>query len=101
QLRDHIPTRTASTRLSRFMHFATAAGIGPGAVTAETFAAFRTHLDTTLLKHPDRTYCRIINSWRAARAAIVGWPDIEVTRPNRKNVWTLRLDDFPESFRLD
>jgi integrase len=101
QLWDHLPTRTAKTCLSRFMHFASAAEKEPDAVTAETFVAYRAYLDTTLLKDPDRTYCATIDGWRAARAVIVGWPDIEVIRPNRHNLWALPLGNFPESFRLD
>ena len=98
---DCLTTRTARTRLSRFMHFASATEIEPCAVTAETFVAFRGYLDATLLKDPDRTYCATIDGWRAARAGIVGWPDVEVARPNRHNLWALPLENFPESFRRD
>ena len=98
---DRLPTRTARTRLSRFMHFASAAEIEPGAVTTETFAAFRVYLDATLLKDPDRVYCATIDGWRAARPVIVGWPDVEIVRPNRHNLWALPLENFPESFQRD
>jgi integrase len=98
---DRLPTRTARTRLSRFMHFASAAEIGPDAVTAETFAVFRGYLDATLLKDPDRVYCATIDGWRAARPVIAGWPDVEIGRPNRHNLWALPLDDFPKSFQRD
>jgi integrase len=98
---DRLPTRTAKTRLSRLMHFASAAEIEPGAVTAATFVAFRAHLDASLLKDPDRTYCATIDGWRAARAAVAGWPDVEVVRPNRHNVWAFPLEHFPESFQCD
>jgi integrase len=83
------------------MHFASAAEIAPAAVTIDTFAAFRTYLDATLLKDPDKAYCATIDGWRAARGGIVGWPDVQVARPNCHKVWALPLDDFPESFRLD
>jgi hypothetical protein len=83
------------------MHFASAAEIEPGVVIAATFAAFRAHLDASLLKEPDRTYCATIDGWRAARATVVGWPDVEVVRPNRHKVWALPLEQFTESFRFD
>ncbi len=98
---DRLPTRTARTRLSRFMHFASAAEIEPSAMTTETFAAFRVYLDATLLKDPDRVYCATIDGWRAARPVIVGWPDVEIVRPNRHNLWALPLENFPESFQRD
>ncbi len=44
---DRLSTRLQRTRLSRFMHFASAAGIDPEAVTVATFARFRAHLDAT------------------------------------------------------
>jgi integrase len=46
-------------------------------------------------------YCATIDGWRAARPIIVGWPDVEITRPNRHNLWALPLNDFPESFQRD
>jgi hypothetical protein len=98
---DRLPTRTQKTRLSRFMHFASAAHIDPKTVTVETFAAFRTHLNATLLKDPDRTYCATVDGWKAARLSIADWPDVEIARPNRHKLWTLSWSAFPESLRFD
>jgi integrase len=98
---DRLPTQTARTRLSRFMHFASIGEIEPATVTAETFATFRAYLDTSLLKDPDRVYCATIDGWRAARAVILGWPDLEIARPNRHVLWALPLASFPESFQRD
>ena len=83
------------------MHFASAAGIDPKTVTVATFAAFRIHLDATLLKDPNKTYCATIDGFRAARGMISGWPDVEIARPNRGKLWTLPWLAFPESLRLD
>ncbi len=98
---DRLSTRLQRTRLSRFMHFASAAGIDPEAVTVATFARFRAHLDATLLKDPDRTYCATIDGWRAARGVIPSWPDVDIARPDRGKRWTLPWPAFPESLRLD
>ena len=98
---DRLPTRLQKTRLSRFMHFASAAGIDPKSVTVATFAAFRIHLDATLLKDPNKTYCATIDGFRAARGVIPGWPDVEIARPDRGKLWTLSWSAFPESLRLD
>jgi hypothetical protein len=48
---DRLASRITKMRLSRFMHFASAAEIDPGAC-GETFAAFREYFGTTLLKDP-------------------------------------------------
>jgi hypothetical protein len=98
---DRLATRTARTRLSRFMHFASIGEIEPATVTAETFATFRAYLNTSLLKDPDRVYCATIDGWRAARAVMLGWPNLEVARPNRHVLWALPLASFPESFQRD
>jgi integrase len=83
------------------MRFTSANGIEPEHVTAETFARFREHLDATLLKDPGRTYCASIDGFRAARAVVAGWPDVEITRPDRGKLWTLPWSAFPNSLRQD
>jgi hypothetical protein len=90
---ERLPVRTTKTRLSRFMHFASANGIGPDEVTTETFTAFRSYLDTSLLRDPDRTYCATIDGWKVARS-IVGWPQVAITRPHRHRTWALPGHNF-------
>lgn len=97
---EHLPGRTAKTRLSRFMHFASANGIVPDEVTAETFTVFRSYLDTSLLRDPDRTYCATIDGWKVARS-IVGWPQVALVRPNRHRTWALPWAQFPSTLRDD
>lgn len=80
---ERLPTRLQKTRLSRFMHFASAAGIDPKTVTLATFATFRIHLDATLLKDPNKTYFATIDGFRAARGVVSGWPDVDIARPDR------------------
>jgi integrase len=98
---ERLPTRLQKMRLSRFMHFASAAGIDPKSVTIATFAAFRTHLDASLLKDPNKTYCATIDGFRAARGAISDWADVDVARPDRGKLWVLPWSAFPESLWLD
>jgi hypothetical protein len=98
---ERLPTRLQRTRLSRFMHFASAAGIDPKTVTVATFATFRIYLDATLVKDPNKTYCATIDGFRAAHGVISGWPDVEIARPDRGKLWTLSWPAFPETLRLD
>jgi hypothetical protein len=97
---ERLPGRTAKTRLSRFMHFASACGIAPNEVTVETFAKFRAYLDTSLLRDPDRTYCATIDGWKNA-GRIARWPEVEIVRPNRHKIWALPWTAFPKSLRDD
>jgi integrase len=98
---DRLPTRTLRTRLSRLMHYGSAAGIEPGDVTEAIFAAFREHLDQTLLKEPAAVFREALLGWSAARAQVPGWPDVALIIPARTTTWTLPWSAFPESFYRD
>jgi len=84
-----LPTRLQKMRLSGLMHFASVAGLDPKAITVEIFKKFRDHLDASLLKDPDKTYCATIGGFRAARRMVAGWPNVEISRPDRGKLWTL------------
>ena len=81
-----LPTRLQKMRLSGLTHFASAAGLDPKAITVEIFKKFRDHLDASLLKDPDKTYCATIDGFRAARRMVAGWPNVEISRRSREAV---------------
>jgi integrase len=93
--------RPARIATSRFVRSCSAEGIEPEAVTEATFAAFRADLDNTLLTSPERVFVAFVRGWRIAQTAVDGWPRVGVSAPDRRNRWTLSLDNFPESFQLD
>lgn len=93
--------RLVKMALSRFVRFCSARGIEPAAVTEDTFAAFRIHLDASLLKSPDRIFAAMARGWRAAQAAVDSWPRVGITIPNRRRDWTLPWSSFPASLRQD
>jgi integrase len=96
-----LKSRPEKIGLSRFMRFCSAKGIEPDAVTSDTFPTFRTDLNNTLLKSPDRTFAAFVRGWRIAQQAVDSWPTIKVSAPDRRNHWTLPVSKFPESFQQD
>jgi integrase len=98
---DRLPTRRLKTRLSRLLHYCSAAGIEPHDIGEATFAAFREHLELTLLKEPPAVFRETLLGWNDARAQVSGWPDLTVRIPTRRTAWTLPWSAFPESLHQD
>jgi hypothetical protein len=98
---NRLPTRRLKTRLSRLLHYCSAAGIEPDDIGEATFAAFREHLEFTLLKQPPAVFRETLLGWNAARQQASGWPDIAVNIPAPTTAWTLPWSAFPESLQHD
>jgi integrase len=96
-----LDSRSDKIALSRVLRFCSARGIGPNAVTKETFDDYHLHLDHSLLKRPDQTFAFTVRAWRRAETAIAGWPQIDVSIPDRRRHWVSGWDRFPESLRRD
>jgi integrase len=100
-LSNNLASRSDKIALSRVLHFCSARGIGPNAVTDETFDEYRLHLDQSFLKRPNQRFASTVRAWRRAEAAIEGWPQIDVSAPDRRGYWVSRWDRFPESLHRD
>ena len=96
---DRLPGKRLKSGLSRLLHFCSAAGIEPGDIGEATFAAFRAHLELTLLKDPPIVFRETLRGWNAARGEVPGWPDVDVSIPARRTAWTLPWSAFPESLQ--
>jgi integrase len=96
-----LKAKSTKIAVSRFLRYCSAQGIEPEAVTESTFAAFRKHLDDTLLKDPEAVYASTVRGWKAAQAAVEKWPRLAVDIPDRRRIWTLPWTAFPPSLRDD
>jgi integrase len=83
------------------LHYYSAGGIGPNAVTEGNFDEYRLHLDRSLLKRPNETFAMTVRAWRRAEAAIEGWPRVSVSIADRRRYWVYRWDHFPSSLCQD
>jgi hypothetical protein len=55
-LSNELSSRSDKIALSRVLHYCSARGIGPNAVTEGNFDEYRLHLDRSLLKRPNETF---------------------------------------------
>jgi integrase len=93
--------RREKLALSRLARFLSDRGMGPNAVTAETFDEYREHLDQSLLKRPAGTFALAVRAWHRAANAVEDWPQIEVSIPDLRRRWVSKWDQFPESLQRD
>jgi integrase len=100
-LSNKLDSRSDKIALSRVLRFCSARGIGPNTVTKETFDDYHLHLDHSLLKRPEQTFALTVRAWRRAEIAIAGWPQIDVSIPDRRRHWVSGWDRFPVSLRRD
>jgi integrase len=94
-------SRSDKIALSRVLRFLSARGIGPDAVTKETFDEYRLHLDQSLLKRPNQTFASTVKAWRRAEMTITGWPQIGPSVPDRRKNWVSAWERFPEPLHRD
>jgi integrase len=101
ELTSELTSRSDKIALSRVLHFLSSRAIGPTEVTEKTLDEYRGHLHDSLLKRPAESFTLSVKAWRRAAAAIAGWPEVEVSIPDRRKRWVSGWDAFPESLRHD
>jgi hypothetical protein len=98
----HLPTRTFRIGLSRFLHFCSASGIEPHAVTPETFARFLDALEReSLLADPRTVHRETCRCWNMAADEVEGWPVCRVEVPDYRDHYIMDWSRFPSSLRID
>src|ERR1700730_16514613 len=91
-LSNELASRSDKIALSRVLHYCSARGIGPNAVTGANFDEYRLHLDRSLLKRPNESFDITVSPLRRAEEAIEGWPQISVSIPDRRRHWVYKWD---------
>jgi integrase len=100
QLSDRLTDHGQRVGLSRFMHFCSALGTEPDAVSERTIEAFREHLEQTL-KRPEEILSMTAKAWGRAQVSTPDWPNTKFHAPSRQHRWTLPMSALPESFHKD
>lgn len=76
--------------------------IRPDEVTLADFEAnHQAILNDRLRANPEQTWDAIVWTWNACRRELAGWPDIEILRERRREVYALPWSDFPASLKTD
>ena len=58
-------------------------------------------LNDRLRAKPEQTWDMIVWTWNACRREIAGWPDVEIPRSIRREIYVLPWSDFPASLKAD
>ncbi|RAU20193.1 hypothetical protein CU669_19605 [Paramagnetospirillum kuznetsovii] len=88
--------------LSRFFRFLSANGYVLDQVGDVMIERFRQSLEEAgIFKDTNKTVRETIYVWNRAHRHIVGWPDIALTVPYRRDCYTMPWNKFPESLQRD
>lgn len=102
KLRSLLDKRRHRFGLSRLFHWCSRNGIEPDEIDDATMAAFHRFLaEETFIHRPDRRFRQVAMLWNEVVGIIPGWPQRPVTLPSFRNVVSLPLNHFPESFAAD
>ncbi len=88
--------------VSRFVRHCSANGIRPGEIDDQISAEFKQALlDESLVKKPVKTHQNIIRTWNKLVDLVPTWPQVRLTVPRYKESYSIPLDRFPASFRVE
>jgi integrase len=89
-------------RLLPLLRFLSARSIAPTRVKLADLEAYREAIvSDRLRKSPEKTWDSLIWAWNACRREVEGWPDIEIPREIRREIFVLPWSDFPPSLKTD
>ena len=101
-LLDQVEDRYERSRLSRFMSWCTAEAIAPATVCQGDVDRFVVALGKeSLVERPRAVHRDLALAWDRCRAAIAGWPDVEIAVPNHSRAYALAERDFSDAFVQD
>lgn len=94
------PNRAASLRaMARYL---SVRNLRPDGVTLADLEAYHEAIVNDRLRaRPEGTWDTIVWTWNACRREIAGWPDIEIPREIRREVYVLPWSDFRPSLKAD
>jgi len=94
--------RARRYKLLAMLRFLSGRGVEPDAVTLADLEAFRDQIvENRLRSGPEKTWDGIGWAWNRCRIEVVGWPDLEIPREDRRKVYVRPWSDFPASLKAD
>jgi hypothetical protein len=94
--------RSRATRLLALAHQLSIKGVGPADVSLQDLEAYREAIYNDRLRaKPEKTWDSIVWTWNACWREVEYWPDIEIPREIRREVYVLPWSDFPASLKMD
>ena len=94
--------RTIKLALRRFVFFLNQQDVRPEDVTETHALEYLDALEQSeISRSPDTSYRAAINGWNLAVERLPDWPRRKLTRPSRRKLIQLPLEQFPAGFRVD
>jgi integrase len=101
QLLARLSRNRATSMLALARHLSMR-GVPPNQVTLANLEAYRDAIHNDRLRAmPEQTWDTIVWTWNASRREMPGWPDIEIPRVIRREVYVLPWSNFPASLKAD
>ena len=95
-------SRNRAAGLRAMARYLSVRNVRPDAVTAEDFEAYHKAIVSDRLRaKPEETWDAIVWTWNACKREASGWPDIEIPREIRREVYIRPWSDFPPSLKAD
>ena len=95
-------SRNRAAGLRAMARYLSVRNVRPDAVTAEDFEAYHKAIVCDRLRaKPEETWDAIVWTWNACKREASGWPDIEIPRAIRREVYVRPWSDFPPSLKAD
>ena len=89
-------------RLKPLLRFLTAQGRLPADIGVDHLEAYHAAIvDDRLRARPEQTWNDLIWSWNACVRQMPGWPQVEIARLVRREIYILPWSDFPPSLTAD
>jgi hypothetical protein len=94
--------RNRASNLLAMARYLSVMGIPPQDVTLPDLEAYHLAIVNDRLRaNPEETWDSIVWSWNASRRENPNWPEIEIPRLPRREVYVLPWSDFPASLKAD
>jgi integrase len=95
-------SRNRAASLLAMARYVSARNVRPDEVRLADLEAYHgAILNDRLRAKPEQTWDTIVWTWNACRREFAGWPDIEIPRNRRREVYALPWSDFQASLKAD
>jgi integrase len=92
--------RSKQERLKPLLRYLSENGIAPHEVTLEVLYGYRDAiLNDRLRGRAEKTWDHLLWLWNKCVRTVVGWPEVEIPRESKREIYVLQWSDFPASLK--
>jgi integrase len=92
--------RSNQERMKPLLRYLSENGIAPHTVTPEILYGYRDAiLNDRLRARAEKTWDHLLWLWNKCAHKILGWPQVEIPRESKREIYVLQWSDFPASYK--